>query len=125
MSSTPWWQSEVPRNIFGAREDESVDECITRRIRFLDSVVGDLNDGYRKILDDGDAHDRCTVLDREHIYKQAISVRTALVLARKAMPKDTWEMVCRGASEILKEYHNITVGSNSIQQYNIIIADDD
>lgn len=124
-SSTPWWQSEVPRVIFGAREDEAVQECITRRIRFLDSVVGDFNDGHRKILDDGDAHDRCTMLDREHIYKQAISVRTALVLARKAMPKDTWEMVCRDAAEMLKEFHNITVGSNSIQQYNIMMRQRD
>ena len=123
-SGSVYWKSHEARDLFGAKETETVTECLDRRIVFLEQVIV-ATDGWKRLLDDGDENNRCTVADQVALSKKAISVRAALRVAREKMPLITWDAACKEAAVSLERYNLLKVGYTSISTWNRLMRQQD
>jgi transposase len=88
------------KNVFQPNADETVRECINRRISLIDKILLDPDHGHKQVVPDPD--DFYTPRERMLVRSKLMHVRLAYCLALEQMPKVSWGAICDTAVSQLK-----------------------
>ena len=70
------------KNIFNPNQNETLEECLDRRIALMTKAVTEFN-GYKLLIPKGDPHDYYTSGQKATIHRRALYMRRAYMLAKQ------------------------------------------